>query len=244
MSADSPNSLPSSPTRGDDRLRGFIGVVHVPAMPGDPGYRGGGWGGVEAQAMADATALAEGGVDAIIVENFGSAPFPKGDATQRVPPHQLMTLGWIARVCRERFALPVGINCLRNDAIGAIGVAAAAGLEMVRVNVHMGAYVTDQGIIEGEAYETLRYRESLGARDITILADVLVKHASPIAPLAAADATKELVHRGHADGALHRDGRLTVEGASSTARPGLDASGRVGPPPGERRAVEQVPARE
>ncbi len=152
--------------------------------------------------MADATALAEGGVDAIMVENFGSAPFPKGDASQRVPPHQLMALGWIARVCRERFELPVGVNCLRNDAMGALGVAAAAGLDLVRVNVHMGAYVTDQGVIEGEAYHSLRYRQSLGAENVAILADVLVKHAAPLAPLDAAAATKELIGRGHANGVI------------------------------------------
>lgn len=185
------------------RGRGVIGVVHVPAMPGDPGYRGGGgFQGVQAAALADAEALAAGGVDAIIIENFGSAPFRKGSAGQRIEPHQTALLTLVAAACKARFPVPIGVNCLRNDVITALGIAAAAGLDFVRVNVHIGAYVTDQGLIEGEAEASLRYRELLGAREVAIWADVLVKHATPLAPVSATDATKDTLLRGHADAVI------------------------------------------
>ena len=183
-------------------IRGFIGVVHLPPMPGDPRHhRTQSFSKVEAHALADAEALLAGGVDALILENFGSAPFPKGGPGQRTPPHQVACLALLARRCSTRLDLPVGVNCLRNDACSALGIAAAAGAAFVRVNVHTGAMVTDQGLIEGEAFHTLRYRRSLDA-DVAILADVLVKHAAPLGDLDPAQATAECIERGLADGVI------------------------------------------
>lgn len=180
--------------------RGLIGVVHLPAMPGDPGAVAP-FPEVMARALADATALARGGVEAIVVENFGSAPFVKGGPGQRLPPHQVAALALVVHEVRRAVSLPVGVNCLRNDARAAIGIAAATGAAFVRVNVHVGAYVTDQGIIEGEAATTLRYRQALGA-DVALLADVLVKHATPLAPIEPADATRDTLERGRADAVI------------------------------------------
>lgn len=182
-------------------LRGLIGVVHLKAMPGDPGHSGGGFEAVERAALADAEALARGGVDAIIVENFGSAPFQKGTEGHRLPPHQVAFLAVFVRECVRRYGLPLGVNCLRNDAISALGVAAAAGASFVRVNVHTGAYVTDQGLIEGEADRSLRYRMALGS-DVALAADILVKHAAPLAPLGAAEAVHDCYDRGLADAVI------------------------------------------
>ena len=188
---------------------GLIGVVHLGALPGDPGYESGDFGAAYARALADAKAIADGGGDAIIVENFGSAPFVKGTEGDRVPPHQAAALTIVVHEAKA-LGLPIGVNCLRNDAITALGIAAATGADFIRVNVHMGAYVTDQGIIESEAAKSLRYRDALHGRDIAILADVLVKHASPLTPISAETAARECVGRGGADG-------LIVTGAATGA---------------------------
>ena len=183
-------------------VQGLIGVVHLPPMPGDPRHSTAqSFARVERHAMADAEALVAGGVDAVILENFGSAPFAKGTWREGIPPHQIACLALLARWCCDRFHVPVGVNCLRNDARSSMGIAAAAGLDFMRVNVHTGAMVTDQGLIEGEAHRTLRYRRSLGVK-VSILADVLVKHAQPLTPLAPAQATAECIERGLADGVI------------------------------------------
>ncbi len=184
-----------------ERVRGLIGVVHLPAMPGDPRGKGSTFDDVVDFARRDADALVSGGVDALIVENFGSAPFHKGTAGDRVPPHQIACLARVVRACVETSGKPVGVNCLRNDALAALGIAAACGAAFMRVNVHTGAYVTDQGIIEGEAAVSLRYRDSLGA-PVLLLADILVKHAAPLAPLDPEDAVKDALQRGCADGVI------------------------------------------
>jgi membrane complex biogenesis BtpA family protein len=98
--------------------------------------------------------------------------------------------------------LPVGVNVLRNDALAALAIAQASGAGFIRVNVLSGATVTDQGLIEGVAAELLRRRRLLGAESVVILADVLVKHGAPLAPLAMADAVADVLDRGGADGVI------------------------------------------
>ncbi len=58
--------------------------------------------------------------------------------------------------------------------------------------------LTDQGLIEGSAHETLRYREQVcpGAK---ILADVHVKHAVPLGDFSIEDSARDTVERGLAD---------------------------------------------
>jgi hypothetical protein len=174
----------------------FIGVVHLPPLPGSPR-----WGGdlepVLGQAEEEAVALERGGANGIIVENFGDAPFRIGP----VPPETVaaMTLA-VARV-RQATSLPVGINMLRNDARSALGVAVATGAAFIRVNIHYGVMAADEGLVQGEAFETLRQRRALGA-DIQILADVLVKHAVPLGPVDLKLMARETAYRGLADGLI------------------------------------------
>lgn len=169
-------------------------------MPGDPNAEGD-FDAMVAHAVADAQALRDGGVDGIVVENFGSVPFTKGDASCPLPPHQVAAITRAVLAVRDRFDGPIGVNCLRNDAEAALGIAAATGAQFIRVNVHVGAYVTDQGLIEGNAFATLRRRAAL-APSVAILADVLVKHATPLAPVSPEDATKDTLERGLADGVI------------------------------------------
>ena len=178
---------------------GLLGVVHLPPLPGAPRARA--MAEVRKSALADARALAQGGVDGLIVENFGDVPFHRGDARDPVPPHVTAALALIGRLLAEETGLPVGINCLRNDARAALGAAAAAELSFIRVNVHVGAMVTDQGILEGDAARTLRYRQELGS-DVKILADLLVKHAAPLAAHAVEDLARDTVERGLADAVI------------------------------------------
>jgi uncharacterized protein len=180
-------------------VRGLIGVIHLLPLPGDPAP-GGGFAAAYDRALADAEALVGAGVDGLIVENFGSAPFVKGCAGDRIPPHQGAALARVSLSCKQ-LGVPVGVNCLRNDGYTALGIAAACGLDFIRVNVHTGAYVTDQGLIEGEAANTLRYRGALEA-PVEIWADVLVKHAAPLAPVDAVTATHDCLDRGLADAVI------------------------------------------
>ncbi|MBC7998392.1 MAG: BtpA/SgcQ family protein, partial [Leptolyngbya sp.] len=111
--------------------------------------------------------------------------------------------------------LPIGVNVLRNDALTALAVAATTGARFIRVNVLTGAMLTDQGIIEGEAHALHLYRRQLMAnKDVRILADVLVKHASPLADSDIRLIAKDTVKRGLADG-------LIVSGTATGSAPDM-----------------------
>jgi membrane complex biogenesis BtpA family protein len=156
----------------------LVGVIHLPALPGSP------LGSLTASDCARsaaecARALAAANYDAIIVENFGDVPFFAG----KVPPVTIAAMTACALAVREAAPLiPLGINVLRNDAEAALSIAVCTGAKFVRINVHTGARVTDQGVIQGDAAGTLRLRRALGADAIAIWADVDVKHSAPLGP--------------------------------------------------------------
>lgn len=177
--------------------RPLLGVVHLRPLPSSRGHRG--MDDVLAAAVADARAYAEGGFDGLVVENFGDAPFHKGTTADPVPPDVVAGIAVAAAAVRDATGLPVAINCLRNDGMAALGVAAVVDARWVRVNVLAGAYVTDQGVIEGEAARLAAYRTRL-RRDVVLLADYLVKHAAPLAPIDVAAGARDLAERSGADG--------------------------------------------
>lgn len=171
-----------------------VGMVHLNPLPGSPQFDGDRDSILE-QARADARALEDGGVDAIMIENFGDAPFYPDD----VPKHVVASMTRAAGVVAAETELPLGINVLRNDALASLAVAQAVDADFVRINVHTGARVTDQGVVEGRAFETMRERDRLGC-EVAVFADHDVKHS---APLASGDFTAESfadnVERGLAD---------------------------------------------
>jgi membrane complex biogenesis BtpA family protein len=145
-------------------------------------------------AVEEAKLLAEAGFDAVIVENFGDAPF----ASTEVPPETVAGMAIVVDHVVRAVRVPVGVNVLRNDSLAALGVAAAAGAAFIRVNVLSGVYATDQGIITGRADEVMRRRTSL-APGVRIAADVHVKHAAPVSQPDIALAAEETAYRGGAD---------------------------------------------
>ena len=189
------SSLFSSP-------RPLIGMVHLMPLPGSPRW-GGDMKAVLSRARDDARTLAEEGIDGIIVENFGDAPFTPG----RVEAVTVAAMTAAVQAVQETVAstgvdVRIGVNVLRADVRSALGIAMVTDASFVRTNVLTGALVTDQGIIQGEAYEALRERRALRA-EVSLLADVLSKHAFPLG----ASATLELearsaAYRGLADGII------------------------------------------
>jgi len=174
----------------------IIGVVHLLPLPTSPRW-GGSLKAVIDRAEQEATALASGGVDAIIVENFFDAPFTKG----QVDPAIVSAMTLVLNRLMNLVTLPFGLNVLRNDAHSALAIAICVKAQFIRVNVLTGVMATDQGIIEGQAHHLLRYRRELGS-DVKILADVLVKHARPLGSPNLTTAVQDTIERGLADGVI------------------------------------------
>ncbi len=175
----------------------LIGVVHLRALPGAPLYQGD-FDAVLDAARVDAKALVEGGCDAIIVENFGDVPFFPRAVPAETVASMTRAVALVVELAGQR---PVGVNVLRNDARAALGICAATAASFVRVNVHTSAAITDQGLIEGDAAVTVRERARL-CPGVAMLADIHVKHASPLGSETPAEAASDVLSRGLADAVI------------------------------------------
>ena len=167
---------------------------------------------VIARALNDATKLAEAGFPALMIENYGDSPF----FAARVPPVTVAALTRVVARVRDETGLAVGVNVLRNDAISALGIAAATGAGWIRVNVLSGLMYTDQGPIVGQAAEVARLRKDW-CPEVGILADVFVKHATPPPGSEISVAGADTWERAGADG-------LVVSGTATGSAPDLDSA--------------------
>lgn len=174
----------------------IIGVVHLLPLPTSARW-GGSLSAIIDRAEQEAVALVSGGVNGIIVENFFDAPFPKS----HVDPAVVSAMTTVVSRLMELISVPIGINLLRNDSLSAMAIASCTGAAFIRVNVLSGVMATDQGLIEGCAYELLRYRRELGS-NVKIMADVLVKHAHPLSSSDLTNAVKDTIERGLADAVI------------------------------------------
>jgi len=212
-----------------------IGVIHLPALPGAPGFAGD-IDAVRAEARRTLEVYESEGLDGVIVENYHDAPF----FATRVPPATVAAMAAIVGDVVTRTSLPVGVNVLRNDGPAAMAVAAAAGAAFVRINVLGRPVVSEQGVIAGEAAEVLRLRAQL-APSVGIWADAAVKHASPMTPVALDVEVHELTERCGADviiisgqrTGLPTDPMTVKEARRATDRPVFIGSGATAATVGE-----------
>ena len=176
------------------RPKPIIGVVHLLPLIGSPRSTVG-LPEIRSRALSDAASLIDNGIDGVIIENYGDAPF----LPDQVGAHTVASMTIIAHEIREHYpSAPVGINVLRNDAMSAMAIATVARSNFIRVNVHTGGMLTDQGILQGKAHETLRYRTTLNSK-VKIFADVAVKHAAPLADMDLKVSAEDTYYRGLAD---------------------------------------------
>ncbi len=168
----------------------IIGVVHLKPLPSSPLWDGD-LDNVLRSALRDARALEEGGVDGIIVENYGDIPYP----VRVRNPETIAAMTLIVKEIINEVSIPVGINLLRNSAIEATGIAYVTGARFIRVNVFVETVATDSGIIRPIAPELLRYIRRLDA-DMGIFADIRVKHGKTLGERSLEDTIMDAFERG------------------------------------------------
>jgi hypothetical protein len=198
----------------------FVGMVHLAALPGSPGY-GGAVRPVVDAALRDAERLLAGGCDALLVENMGDLPWLRGS----VPP---WTVAAMTRAVLPLVALgvPVGVQILAAANREALGVAAATGATFIRVEAFAWAHVADEGWIDACAGPLLRDRAMLGA-EVAVWADVQKKHSAHAV-------TADLSLADLAHGTAFAGADTLIATGSSTGRPtapaDLDALRSAGVP--------------
>lgn len=153
--------------------------------------------------IKDAIALETAGFDAILIENFHDTPFPK----YRIDDLQFLLFSSLVEKIISKVKVPCGVNILRNACVQALIIATINRGSFIRCNIYEGAYVTDSGIIESVAAEVQQKLKEIRSK-VIILADVHVKHATPLGHFSLEEAAINAISRECAS-AIIVSGRVT-----------------------------------
>jgi len=153
--------------------KAVIGMIHVDALPGTPKYKGD----VDRiinKALKEAMIYKNSGIDAIAIENMHDRPYLK----RNVGPEIISLMTIIGHEVKMASQLPCGIQILAGANKEALAAAHSAGIDFIRAEGFVFAHVADEGVMESDAGELLRYRKQIGAEDILIFTDIKKKHSS------------------------------------------------------------------
>ena len=154
--------------------KAMVGMVHVGALPGTPRSNEP-LAAIVARAVAEARMLAEGGFDAVMVENMHDLPYLR----REVGPEIVAGMTAVARAVRAAISIPLGVQVLAGANCAAVAVAQAAEAQFIRAEGFVFAAVADEGILDqADAGPLLRYRKKIGAESIAVLADIKKKHSA------------------------------------------------------------------
>lgn len=170
-----------------------IGMCHLLALPGDPGFdAAGGMKRVVGRARQDLDALQEGGVDAVMFSNEASLPY-----MTRVDS---VTVGAMARVIGELLAevrIPFGVNVLWDPA-ASLDLAVATGAAFVR-EIFTGVYASDFGLWNTDSGRVVRHQHAIGAQTVRLIFNIVPESAAYLAPRDVADIARSTVFNARPD---------------------------------------------
>jgi uncharacterized protein len=150
-----------------------IGMIHAGALPGSPRY-GGDFAAVKKKALAEAELYKDCGVDMLMVENMHDVPY-----LNRAAGHETTAcMAVLGHEVKTITGLPTGLQILAGANIQALAAAHAAGLDFIRAEGFVFGHLADEGPINSDAGEVLRYRKAIGAQNIAVFTDIKKKHSS------------------------------------------------------------------
>ncbi|HSW45819.1 MAG TPA: BtpA/SgcQ family protein [Phycisphaerae bacterium] len=154
--------------------KAMVGMVHVAALPGTP-FASRPIDTIVAQAVAEATLLAEAGFDAVMIENMHDRPYLR----QHVGPEIVAGMSAVLDAIRRTVDVPLGVQVLAGANRESLAAALAGDATFIRAENFVFAHVADEGLMpDADAGPLLRYRREIGAEHIRIFADVKKKHSS------------------------------------------------------------------
>jgi hypothetical protein len=170
----------------------IIAMCHLQALPGDPSYdAAGGMAKVVELALADLSALQDGGVDAVMFSNEFSLPY-----LTRVRPETTAAMGRVIGELMRFIKVPFGVNVLW-DALASIDLAAATGALFIR-EIMSGVYASDFGLWNTNVGETMRHRARL-APNLRMLFNIVPEAASYLGNRSIVDIARSTVFNNRPD---------------------------------------------
>ncbi|ALC44410.1 CG8607 [Drosophila busckii] len=153
-----------------------IGMIHVDALPGTPGYAGN-WQQTIEKAKYEAELYKRQQLDAVLIENMHDIPYVQ---ESHLGPEIVACMTRLAQSVRSILPkqTPCGVQLLACGNKQALAVAKASQLQFIRAEGFVFGHVADEGYTDACAGELLRYRRLIDAQDVLIFTDLKKKHSS------------------------------------------------------------------
>jgi hypothetical protein len=153
----------------------IIGMVHIGALPGTPGNHFS----VDEllrQVEKEVAVYSEEGVDAIMLENMHDRPY----MNRKVGPEIVASMTRICAEIRKETELMLGLQILAGANKEALAVAYACNFNFIRAEGFVFGHLADEGMMNSDAGELLRYRKMIGAENVNVFTDIKKKHSSHV----------------------------------------------------------------
>ena len=184
-----------------------IAMVQIGALPGSPLYDAeAGIAGLLEGVRKDLKALQLAGFDAIMFGNENDRPY-----AFNVDTASTATMAFLIGQVRSEITIPFGVNVLW-DPMSSIALAAATGAAFVR-EIFTGTYASDMGPWTPNAGAAMRYRDSLGRKDLPLLYNVSAEFAHSLDQRSLPDRARSAVFSSIPD-AILVSGAITGEAAA------------------------------
>lgn len=151
----------------------LIAMIHVPALPGTPRHSLS-VSEILKKCETEAETYRALGVGAIIVENMHDVPY----LPREVGPEITATMTRCLEVVKTVSGLPVGVQILAGANKAALATALASGCDFIRAEGFIFGHIADEGWLNADAGELMRYRKLIGAEHIQVFTDIKKKHSS------------------------------------------------------------------
>lgn len=151
----------------------IIGMVHTLASPSTPNYNNSCIDIIQ-KAVNEAKVYEESGFDAILIENMHDIPY----LNRNVSPEVIAIMSAVSTQIKQHVNIPVGIQVLAGANKAALAIALACNLDFIRAEGFVFGHMADEGWMNSDAGELLRYRKQIGAEHVQVFTDIMKKHSS------------------------------------------------------------------
>lgn len=152
----------------------IIGCVHLLPMPNTPFYETGDYKRSIEKAIADAVALKEGGASGCLIQTVDRV-YTNEDDADYVRVSCLSVIGREVR-CAVGTEFLIGVQVMWNCITPSLAVAYACGADFTRCSCLVGQANSPYGQLAGNPMKVMQYRKAIGARHVTMIAEVAGYH--------------------------------------------------------------------
>jgi uncharacterized protein len=152
----------------------IYGMIHLDALPGTPKHSRS-ISDICAKALSEAAIYHANGLHGIIIENMHDVPY----LNRSVGPEITTVMTVVALELRKLYPnWTIGIQVLAGANREALAIAHACSLDFIRAEGFVFGHIADEGLMNADAADLLRFRKLIGAEDVLVYCDIKKKHAA------------------------------------------------------------------